>query len=111
MNLTDSHTSLQSSHSCKFKTVAWVVELTYLHVIVKCESLLGGHCKTRVLFLYSSSACFICEAMCSLKLAVFHKMKPLQAGESFMSLVLNLGTSRLGDRELCNESFVGCAKL
>ena len=30
---------------CRLNTVAWVVELTYLHVIVKCESLLGGHGK------------------------------------------------------------------
>ena len=46
-NLLDSHTSLQSSHSCKLNTVAWVVELTYLHVVVKCESLLGGHGRAR----------------------------------------------------------------
>ena len=45
MNLIDSHASLQSSHSCQLNTVAWVVELTYLRVIVKCESLLGGHGK------------------------------------------------------------------
>ena len=38
---------MQSSHSYKLNTVAWVVELTYLHVIVKCESLLGGHGKAR----------------------------------------------------------------
>ena len=42
-----SYASLQSSYGCK--TVAWVVELTYLQVVVKCESLLGGygklHCK------------------------------------------------------------------
>ena len=38
--------------------------------------------------------------------AVFHKMKPVKAGESFISLVLNLGTSSLGDRELCNERMV-----
>ena len=47
MNLIDSHFSLQSSHSCKLNTVARVVELTYLHVIVKCESLLDGHGKAR----------------------------------------------------------------
>ena len=46
-NLIDSHASLQSSHSCKLNTVAWVVELTYLHVVVKCESLLGGQGKAR----------------------------------------------------------------
>ena len=28
-------------------TVVWVVELTYLHIVVKCESLLGGHGKVR----------------------------------------------------------------
>ena len=47
MNLIDSHGSLQSSHSCKLNTVAWVVELTYFLVIVKCESLLGGYGKVR----------------------------------------------------------------
>ena len=47
MNLIESHASLQSSHSCKLNTVARVVELTYLHVIVKCGSLLGGHGKVR----------------------------------------------------------------
>ena len=47
VNLIDSHASLQSSHSCKLNTVAWVVELTNLHVVVKCESLLGGHDKAR----------------------------------------------------------------
>ena len=46
-NLIDSHPSLQSSHSCKLNTVAWVVELTYLDVVVKCESLLGGHATAR----------------------------------------------------------------
>ena len=44
-NLIDSHACLQSSHGCKLNTVAWVVELKYLHVVVKCESLLGGHGK------------------------------------------------------------------
>ena len=29
----------------KLYTIVWVVELMYLHVVVKCESLLGGHCK------------------------------------------------------------------
>ena len=47
VNLMHSHASLQSSHSYKLNTVAWVLELTYLHVIVKCESLLGGHGKAR----------------------------------------------------------------
>ena len=47
MNLIDSHASLQSSHSCKLNTVARVVELTYLHGIVKCESLLDGQGKAR----------------------------------------------------------------
>ena len=31
----------------KLNTVAWVVELTYLHVVGKCGSLLGGHGKAR----------------------------------------------------------------
>ena len=43
----DSHASLQSSYSCKLNTVEWVVELTYLQVIVKCESFSGGHGKAR----------------------------------------------------------------
>ena len=42
-NFIDSHASLQSSYGCYLNTVAWVVELTYLHVVDKCESLLGGH--------------------------------------------------------------------
>ena len=37
VNLIDSHASLQSSHNCKLNNVAWVVELAYLRVIVKCE--------------------------------------------------------------------------
>ena len=41
------HASLQSSHVGKLNTVAWVVELTYLHLVVKFESLLGGHGKAR----------------------------------------------------------------
>ena len=41
VNLIDSHAPLQSSHSCKLNIVAWVVELTYLYVIVTCESLLS----------------------------------------------------------------------
>ena len=40
-NLIDSHAWLQSSHACK----CMVVELTYLHVVVKCESLLCGQFK------------------------------------------------------------------
>ena len=46
MNLIDSHASLQSSHSCKLNA-AWVVGLTYLHVVVKCQSLSGGHGEER----------------------------------------------------------------
>ena len=44
-NLIDSHVSLQSLNGCNWNTVAWVVELTSLHAIVKCESLLAGHGK------------------------------------------------------------------
>ena len=50
-NLSESRASLQSSHGCKLNTVAWLVELTYVHVVLKRESLLGGlgkarfHCK------------------------------------------------------------------
>ena len=40
-NLIDSHVSLHSSHRCKLNTFEWVVEVTYLHVVIKCESLLG----------------------------------------------------------------------
>ena len=66
VNLIDNHASLQSSHSCKLKIVAWVVELTYLHVIVKCESLLGGHCKARCTVIRKSCRYFeiglkVCE--------------------------------------------------
>ena len=45
LNLIDSNASLQSSHGFKLNTVAWVVELTYLHEVVKRESLLGGQSK------------------------------------------------------------------
>ena len=44
-DLIDSHASLQRSNGCKLNNVAWDVELTYLHIVVKCESLLGGHGK------------------------------------------------------------------
>ena len=47
VNLIDSHASLQSWHSCKLNAVAWVVELTYLYLVVKCDSLLGGHGEAR----------------------------------------------------------------
>ena len=47
VNFIDSHAYLQSWHCCKLNPIAWVVELTYLHVIVKCESLLGGHGEAR----------------------------------------------------------------
>lgn len=43
VNLIDSHASLRSSQRYKLNTVAWVVELTNLHVFVRCESLLRGH--------------------------------------------------------------------
>ena len=49
--ITNYRASLQSSHGCKLNTVAWLVELTYVHVVLKRESLLGGlgkarfHCK------------------------------------------------------------------
>ena len=46
-NLTDSYACLQSSHGYKLNTVAWVVELTYLRVVVKWKSLLGEHGKAR----------------------------------------------------------------
>ena len=39
---------------CKVRTVAWIVELTYVHAVIKCESLLGIiqgalHCNQRAL--------------------------------------------------------------
>lgn len=43
----DSHASLQSSNGCKLNAMARVVELTYLNVVIKCESLWGGHGKAR----------------------------------------------------------------
>ena len=46
-NKVDSHVSLQSLKGFNLNTVAWVVELTLLRAIVKCESLWAGHCKSR----------------------------------------------------------------
>ena len=46
-NLIESRASLQSSLGCKLNTVAWLVELTYVHVVLKRESLLGGLGKAR----------------------------------------------------------------
>ena len=43
VNLIDSHASLQSWQRYKLNTIAWVVDLTNLHVFVNCESLLRGH--------------------------------------------------------------------
>ena len=43
----DSHASLQSSDGCKLDAMARIVELTYLNVVIKCESLRGGHGKAR----------------------------------------------------------------
>ena len=40
-NLIESHAFLQSSHGCKLKTVAWFVELTYVHVVFICEEFVG----------------------------------------------------------------------
>ena len=37
--------ALGKLYDCKLNTVAWVVELTYLRVVVECESLLDGHGK------------------------------------------------------------------
>ena len=47
VNLIGSRASRQTSYCCKSNTVAWVVELTYLHVVVTCESLLGCNGKVR----------------------------------------------------------------
>ena len=46
-NLIDSHACSQNSHGSRLNTVAWVADLTYLHVVVNCENLLGGHGKAR----------------------------------------------------------------
>ena len=46
-NLVESRASLQSSYGCKLNTVAWLVELTYVHVVLNRESLLGGLGKAR----------------------------------------------------------------
>ena len=46
-HLINSHVTLQSLNDCNLNTVAWVVELTILHAIVKCKSLWAGHCKAR----------------------------------------------------------------
>ena len=40
-NSIDSHAWLQTSHSSKLKTVAWVVELIYLHIVVKWWKFVG----------------------------------------------------------------------
>ena len=45
--LVESRASLQSSHGCKLNTIAWLVELTNVHVVFKRESLLGGLGKAR----------------------------------------------------------------
>ena len=37
-NLIDIHASLQSSNSCNLNAVALVVELTFSHVVVNCET-------------------------------------------------------------------------
>ena len=41
-NLILSYACLQSLNGCRLNTIALVVELTYLHVVVKGESFLGG---------------------------------------------------------------------
>ena len=61
-NLIDSHVSLQSLNGCNWNTVAWVVELTSLHAIVKCESLLASHGK--VCFIVSQSKMFLILILC-----------------------------------------------
>ena len=47
VNLIDSHATLQSFHFCKLNTITWVVELIDVttRVVIKRESLLGGHSK------------------------------------------------------------------
>lgn len=48
-NLIDIHACSKSLHGRKLNTVACVVELTYLHIVVKCESLLCGTAKQHIL--------------------------------------------------------------
>ena len=45
--LIESHASLQRLRGRKLNIVAIVVELTYLNVVIKFDSLLGGHRKAR----------------------------------------------------------------
>ena len=71
----DSHASLQGLHSCKLNTVAWVVELTYLHVIVERESLLGGHGKARCTVIRSVDALYPDETTRKTKKMIFLSMK------------------------------------
>ena len=47
VSLIDSHAPCNVRTVVSWNTVASVVELTYLHVVVKCESLLDGHGKAR----------------------------------------------------------------
>lgn len=72
-NLIDSHACLQSSHGSKLNTVAWIVELTHLHVVVKCENLSSVHDKTHCIvsfpvfrFLRSSNS-RICAGNCTVR--------------------------------------------
>ena len=77
-NLIDSDASLQSSHgcTCMLNTVAWVVELTYLHVIVKFEGLLGGHGKARYTLCkwFCRKACFEAKVSNDLEISVRRKL-------------------------------------
>ena len=66
----------------KFNTVAWVVELTYLHVLVICESLLGGHGKAR---------CTVTHYLDYLWLITFaHKPRCFSIQEKFLQQLCNL---------------------
>ena len=73
----DRHACLQGSHGSKqrskLNTAAWIVELAYLHVVVKCESLWSGYDKTHCTvsfpvfrFLRSSNS-RICAGNCTVR--------------------------------------------
>ena len=73
----DSHSSLKSSHSCKLNTVASVAELTYLHVVFKCESLLGDLDKAP------------CTVTMSTRIRLIHDYETLEVAKE-MFITLNL---------------------
>ena len=61
----------------KLNTIAWVVELTYLHIVVKCESLLGGYGKVR---------CTVKGSHCSFLLCGFFRYQIMVQCDQSMSM-------------------------